>query len=92
MEITKEIIEKTAEMIHRNLDDYRDQISEAYSKHDEILEVKLSARFSFNKGKFKIQTNINFVTDRIKDNSVVWYDPEQRQMFEEEPAEPADPE
>ncbi len=82
MEITEEIINKTAEMVRGNLADYREQISEAYSKHDEILEIKLSARYSFNKGKFKIQTNINFVTDRIKDNSVAWWDPEQRQMFE----------
>jgi hypothetical protein len=82
MEITEEIIDKTAEMVRGNLADYREEISEAYSKHDEILEIKLSARYSFNKGKFKIQTKINFVTDRIKDDSVVWYDPEQRQMFE----------
>lgn len=88
MEITQEIIDKTAEMIRGNLADYRDEISEAYSKHDEILEIKLTTRYSFNKGKFKIQTSINFVTDRIKDNSVIWYDPEQRQMFEEEPADP----
>lgn len=87
MEITEEIIEKTAEMIRGNLADYRDEISEAYSKQDEILEIKLKARYSFNKGKFKIQTDINFVTDRIKDNSVVWYDPDQRQMFEEFPGE-----
>jgi hypothetical protein len=88
MEITEEIIEKTAEMIKGNLADYRDEISEAYSKHDEILEIGLKARYSFNKGKFKIQTSINFVTDRIKDNSVIWYDPEQRQMFEQEPEDP----
>jgi len=85
MEITQEIIDKTAEMVRGNLADYQAEISEAYSKHDEILEIKLSARFSFNKGKFKIQTKINFVTDRIKDDSVVWYDPDQRKMFEENP-------
>jgi hypothetical protein len=88
MEISQEIIDKTAEMIKDNLTIYRDEISKAYSKHDEILEIKLATRYSFNKSKFKIQTNINFVTDRIKDNSVVWYDPEQRQMFEEEPEDP----
>jgi len=85
MEITDEIITKTAEMIKGNLADYQAEISEAYSKHDEILEIKIRARYSFNKGKFKIFTEINFVTDRVKDNSVVWYDPDQRKMFEEDP-------
>ena len=46
----------------------------------EILEIKLKARYSFNKGKFKIQTGINFVTDRVKDNSVLWYDPAQAEF------------
>ena len=87
MEITNEIIEKTASMIKGNLAEYQTQISEAYSKHDEILEIALKARYSFNKGKFKIQTAINFVTDRIKDNSVAWWDPEQMQMFDDLPGE-----
>jgi hypothetical protein len=85
MEITEQIIKKTAEMVSNKLTEYREQISEAYSKHDEIIEIKLSARYSFNKGKFKIQVKINFVTDRIKDDIVVWYDPDQKKMFEEFP-------
>ena len=84
MEITQEIIEKTAEMIKGNLADYRDQISEAYQQNEEILEIGLKARYSLNKNKFKIQTSINFVTDRIKDKSIEWFDPDQIQMFEDE--------
>ena len=67
MEINAKIIKKTVEMIKGNLNDYQAEINKAYSKHDEILEVKLKARFSFNKGKLKIQTGINFVTERIKE-------------------------
>jgi hypothetical protein len=78
MEITDEIIAKTVEMIAGHLKGYQDEIGTAYSEHDEILEIKLKARYSFNKGKFKIQTGINFVTDRVKDDSVLWYDPDQR--------------
>jgi hypothetical protein len=85
MEITEQIIKKTAEMINGILLEHREQISEAYSNQDEIIEIKTAVRYSFNKGKFKIQTKINFVTDRIKADKVVWYDPDQRKMFEEFP-------
>lgn len=88
MEITQEIIKKTAEMIRGNLNDYRDQINQAYSENDEILEIGLKARYSFLKGNFKIQTNINFVTDRIKDKSVAYWDPDQMQIFDGPPPDP----
>jgi hypothetical protein len=80
MEITEEIIKKTSEMIEDHLTQHADQIGLAFSENDEILEIKLKARFSFNRGKFKIQTGINFVTDRVKDDSVIWYDPDQAQF------------
>jgi hypothetical protein len=80
MEITEEIIKKTAEMIQGHLTDYADNIGTAFSENDEILEIKLRARYSFNKKKFKIQTGINFVTERIKDDSILWYDPNQAQF------------
>ena len=80
MEITTEIIQKTGAMIKGHLSDYADEIGRAFSENDEILEIKLKARYSFNKGKFKIQTGINFVTDRVKDNSVLWYDPAQAEF------------
>jgi hypothetical protein len=80
MEITEEIIEKTGFMVTELLSKYSDNIGRAYSENDEILEIKLKARYSFNKGKFKIQTGINFVTDRVKDDSVLWYDPAQAEF------------
>ena len=80
MDITKEIIKKTGEMIEKHLNDYKDEIGVAFSDCDEILEIKLRARYSFAKGKFKIQTGINFATGRIKDNSVLYYDPDQAEF------------
>jgi hypothetical protein len=80
MEITEEIISKTSAMIEGHLTDFSDEIGKAFSENDEILEIKLKARYSFNKGKFKIQTGINFVTDRVKDDSILWYDPDQREF------------
>lgn len=83
MEINKEIIEKTVQMLATNLNYYLPEINEAYNNNEGIIEIKLAARYSFNKGKFKIQTKIACPVKKIKDNSVVWYDPEQRQMFED---------
>lgn len=80
MEITTEIIKKTAEMLENQLNDYREAISEAYSQNSEQLEIALKVRFTFKKDKFKIQTDINFVTDRIKDKSILWYDPNQAEF------------
>jgi hypothetical protein len=80
MEINQEIIDKTVDMIREHLENYGAEIGTAFSENDEILEIKLKARYSFNKGKFKIQTGINFVTERIKDDTVLWYDPEQREF------------
>jgi hypothetical protein len=80
MEITQEIIDKSAEMIKGHLTEHIETIGIAFSENDEILEIKLRTRYSFNKGKFKIQTGINFVTDRIKEDSVLWYDPDQKEF------------
>jgi hypothetical protein len=90
MEITGEIVGKAREMIGNHLDNYQDQISAAFIENDEILDVNLKVRFSMNKGKFKIQSDINFTAEKIKDKQTIWYDPNQREMFtDEEPA--ADP-
>lgn len=80
MEITEEIIEKTAEMLKGHLDDYSDQIGAAYSDNEENLKITLGAKYSFKKGKFKIETSINFTTEQIKDNMVLYYDPAQAEF------------
>jgi hypothetical protein len=77
-------------MIEGHLTRYADHIGVAFSENDEILEIKLKARYSFNKGKFKIQTGINFVTERIKDDSVLWYDPDQAEFNFNFDGSPAD--
>jgi hypothetical protein len=38
-----------------------------------------------NKEKFKIQTDISFISEKIKDSLTRWWDPNQRQLFEDEP-------
>ena len=85
MEIDSNIIMQASEQILRHLTAQKDRIGIAYSNNSEILEIGFKCRFSYVKNKFKIKTEINFVESRCKDNAVTWYDPKQRQFFENEP-------
>ena len=85
MDIDKKIVVQASEQILAHLMAQMERIGLAYSNNSEILEIGLKCRFSFIKNKFKIQTDINFVESRCKDTAVSWYDPEQRQFFEDDP-------
>ena len=85
MEIDKKIIVQAGEQLLGHLLIQRERIEKAYMSNSEILEIGLKCRFSYVKNKFKIQTGINFVESRCKDDSVTWYDPKQMLFFEDEP-------
>ena len=85
MEINNLIIDQASEQLKSHLKTQRDRIERAYANNAEILEIGLKVRLSFVKNKFKIQTGINFVESRCKDDAVTWYDPKQKQFFEDEP-------
>lgn len=85
MEISSEILNQANDMVGNQLSQYRDTIGRAFSENDEILEITSKIRLSFAKGKFKIQTKLAFVESKIKDDQTVWYDPDQMQLFTEEP-------
>ena len=65
--------------------DHQGQIDSAFSNMDEILDVNYKVKLSMNKEKFKIQTDISFTSEKIKDSLTVWYDPDQKQLFDQEP-------
>jgi len=88
MEISQDIIAKAGEMVRSNLDSYKSEISEAFIQNEEILDVSMKVRFSMNKGKFKIQSDISFVSEKIKDSQTVWYDPHQPELFSTEEPPP----
>lgn len=88
MEISEDIIAKAGEMVRNNLDSYQKEISEAFIQNEEILDVALKVRFSMNKGKFKIQSDISFVPEKIKDSQTIWYDPHQPELFSTEEPPP----
>jgi hypothetical protein len=87
MEISQKIIHQAGEQLLGHLQIQKDRISDAYSNNSEILGIGMKCRFSYVKNKFKIQTEINFVESRCKDQAVTWYDPKQKQFFDNEPAD-----
>lgn len=85
MDITKQILEVAGAQCNTNLTEHVDQINSAFSNSEDILEINQKTRLSFVKGKLRISTGINFVTDRFKDKLEQWWDPDQMQLFDEEP-------
>jgi len=85
MEITKDILERASQMITSMIMDHQSQIDSAFSNMDEILDVNCKVKLSMNKEKFKIQTDISFTSEKIKDSLTFWYDPDQKQLFDQEP-------
>lgn len=84
MEISEDIVAKAGEMVKNNLESYQKEINDAFIQMEETLDVNLKVRFSMNKGKFKIQSDISFVGEKIKDKQTVWYDPHQPELFTNE--------
>lgn len=88
MEITQEILTKGKEMIGNLLNKHQNGINQAFIQMDETLDINAKIRLSLNKGKFKIQSDVSFTAEKVKDNSIVWYDPNQKELpFSEEPPE-----
>ena len=83
MEITQDILSRAAQQVADHLTGHKDSINLAFDNGEEVIEIPLKIRLSFVEGKLKIKTSINFVKDRLKDESVAWYDPDQKQLFDE---------
>ena len=84
MEITKEILSRSAQQVHDILIGHKDSINLAFEAGEEILEIPVKIRYSFIDSKLKIFTSVNFVKSRVKDNTVAWYDPKQKTLFDDE--------
>jgi hypothetical protein len=85
MEITTDILERASQMVTSMIMDHQNQIDSAFSNMDETLDINCKVKLSMNKEKFKIQTDITFTSEKIKDSLTVWYDPDQKQLFDSEP-------
>ena len=83
MEITKEILSRSVQQVADLLDRHQGSINQSFEAGNEILEIPIKLRYTFVDGKLKIVAKTNFVKDRVKDDLTSWYDPDQKQLFDE---------
>ena len=83
MEISAEILTRSVQQVQDLLTRHTAAINQAFIAGNEILEISVKLRYSFVDGKLKIAAKTNFVKDRIKDDLISWYDPDQKQLFDE---------
>ena len=70
MHIGFEVRKRTVEMFKGLLNEYRNQIEEAYCREDNDLSISFPVKYSpGKKGGIDIEVNINFVAERIKAKS-----------------------
>lgn len=80
MHIGEKTIAKTVDMFHNHLRDYQPGIEEAYCRADNTLEVTLKVKYSAAKMGIKIDTQIAFVAEKIKDTSSGYCDEQQLEL------------
>ena len=83
MEITEQFLETAVNQVSVLLKVHLVEINQGFVDNDEIIDIPIKVRFSFVDGKLKIASNINFVKQRCKDDAVIWYDPVQKNMFDD---------
>ena len=83
MEITKEILDRSAQQVKDLLLNHHNSISSAFEAGGEIVEIPFKVRYSYVDGKLKLAVKTNFVKDRVKDEAIAWYDPKQKLLFED---------
>jgi hypothetical protein len=81
--ITKEVIDKTMELLNRHLRRNQGAIERAYCNTDEALAVALKIKYIPKPNSTEVKTEINFVTDRVKDsNGATIEQNEQLELFD----------
>lgn len=79
--INEQVLREVGEMLSAHLFDYRNALEEAYCRLDDPLTVNLAAKFSEGKEGIKVDTAINFVSDRVKDKSSREINGRQKSLF-----------
>jgi hypothetical protein len=82
-EITKDVLCKASIEVEKLLISYREKINKAFS--DELsVSISLPVKIDMGEGKIVIRSGINFIESRVKDESIISIDPNQKQLFPEE--------
>jgi len=79
MRLNQEVIQTIEESVSRLLSEYKDELNEAYLKCDERkFSIALGTKIEeTDNGRFKVETSISFVKDKVKDSTIDYVDAEQ---------------
>ena len=74
-------LEKAKTAISNDLENWWEQIKEAFIKNDYTLAVGLSLKFQSNGGgKIEVEHGITFIESRVKDKDVIIVDEKQQKL------------
>mgnify|MGYP000026363324 CR=1 FL=1 len=79
MKLNQEVIQKIGENVTKLLSEYINELDEAYLKCDEKkFSITLGTKIEeTDKSRFKVETSISFVKDKVKDSVTDYVDAEQ---------------
>ena len=81
MKIGEETIKECVKLIEGLLFSHQLEIDEAYLKAENSLSVKLGLKITPDKGRLKLDADIDFVMDRLKDKASSFVDEDQISLF-----------
>ena len=79
-EITVEVLLKASEEIRKLLATYQHKINKTFGD-DLTVSISLPVKIDTLDGDIVIKTGINFIESRVKDESIISIDPNQKQLF-----------
>jgi hypothetical protein len=79
-EITKDILCKASIEVEKLLISYQEKINKTFN--DELsVSISLPVKIDMSEGEIVIRSGINFIESRVKDESIISIDPNQKQLF-----------
>lgn len=82
-EITNDVLCKASIEIEKLLMSYREKINKTFN--DELsVSISLPVKIDMIEDEIVIRSGISFIESRVKDESIISIDPNQKQLFPEE--------
>ena len=81
-EITMDILNKVNVEIGRLFSSYQEKINKTFGD-DLAISINLPVKIDIEDGSIRVKTGINFIESRVKDESVISINPNQKQLFGE---------
>lgn len=80
-EITMNTLAQAGAEIYKHLEAYREKINKTFCD-DLTISISMPIKIDLLDGVIVIKTGINFIESRVKDESVIAIDPNQKQLFD----------